>query len=292
MNTRMSKYDEVENDISSRVKRNSKLYNEINNTEIENFKMRSNATVIGNHDQDIDIEKIKKILDTKYKDAPKRKSIRITDEEIEEEKHEAPTKEYDLNLFLEKAKGEKEETYEEVRAKKLRDTQFDILKNLKIDEVKDEPEEKIGPRPEDNDLLNLINTITINENKEKQKEDDIITSDIADASNSITSSSIDDEDVENDEDDDDTDSIDETNRIEEIKNEIEKVEKTSAVLTKNENLDNSFYTKTNVFKKKDLKDSEADDDEKVSIVIKIIIALLVVGICVGLFLFLKSIINF
>lgn len=292
MNTRMSKYDEVENDISSRVKRNSKLYNEINNTEIENFKMRSNATVIGNHDQDIDIEKIKKILDTKYKDAPKRKSIRITDEEIEEEKHEAPTKEYDLNLFLEKAKGEKEETYEEVRAKKLRDTQFDILKNLKIDEVKDEPEEKIGPRPEDNDLLNLINTITINENKEKQKEDDIITSDITDASNSITSSSIDDEDVENDEDEDDTDSIDETNRIEEIKNEIEKVEKTSAVLTKNENLDNSFYTKTNVFKKKDLKDSEADDDEKVSIVIKIVIALLVVGICVGLFLFLKSIINF
>ncbi len=274
MNTRMAKYDEVEETTSSRVKRNSNLYNEINNTEISDFKMRSNATVIGNHNEEIDIEKIKKILDTRYKDAPKRKSIRIDDETEKEEKDEVPTKEYDLNVFLEKAKDEKEETYEEVRSKKLRDTQFDILKNLNIDSPEDEIEdqtEKRQARPEDNDLLNLINTITINENKEKEKK------------LNLNSDNVDKEE--------DNTISDETNKIEEIRSEIEKVEKTSTILNKTNELDNSFYTKTNVFKKKDLNNS-IDEEEKTSIWLKIIIVLLIIGIGVGLFFFLKSIINF
>ena len=299
MNTRMAKYEQDEEvKIPSRVKKHAELYEEINNKEINNFTIKSNATVIGNQEQEIDIEKIKKILDTRYKDAPKRRSIRIEREDTEEEKEETPTKEYDLNLFLEKAKDEKTESYEEVRAKKLRDTQFDILKNLHIDDDNKVPVayldddddeesptyEKKGPRPEDNDLLNLINTITINESKEKAKAEAKEETTEEANENLITEA----EEVLPPEEKIDASS---TESLEEIKNEIEKVEKTSKVMTK-DILDNSFYTKTNVFKKKDLTSDDDEDDEKLGIGLKILIGITVVGVLIGLFFFLKSIIKF
>ena len=290
MNTRMAKYEQDEEvKIPSRVKKHAELYEEINNKEINNFTIKSNATVIGNQEQEIDIEKIKKILDTRYKDAPKRRSIRIEREDTEEEKEETPTKEYDLNLFLEKAKDEKTESYEEVRAKKLRDTQFDILKNLHIDDDDDSEEEtptyeKKGPRPEDNDLLNLINTITINESKEKAKAE--AKEETAEEANENLIAEAD--EVLPKEEKIDASS---TDSLEEIKNEIEKVEKTSKVMTK-DILDNSFYTKTNVFKKKDLTSDDEEDDEKLGIGLKILIGITIVGVLIGLFFFLKSIIKF
>ena len=289
MNTRMAKYEhEEEIKVPSRVKKHAELYDEINNKEISNFAIKSNATVIGNQEQEIDIEKIKKILDTRYKDAPKRRSIRIEQEDSFDEPAETPTKEYDLNLFLEKAKDEKTESYEEVRSKKLRDTQFDILKNLHIDDESEEENEqtyeKKGPRPEDNDLLNLINTITINESKEKEKHVEKV-EDTEDANEDLISSA---EENNLDKNINETSS---TESLEEIKNEIEKVEKTSKVMTK-EGLDNSFYTKTNVFKKKDLTSDDEEDGEKLGIGLKILIGITIVGVLIGLFFFLKSIIKF
>lgn len=289
MDTRMAKYDTEEEKVStpSRVKRHESLYSEINNAEIENIPVKSNATIIGRQEREIDVEQIKKILDTKYKDAP-RKSIRI-EEEKEETTAEVPTKEYDLNVFLEKAKDEKEESYEEVRSKKLRDTQFDILKNLNIN---DDDEEDSGPKPEDNDLLNLINTITLNESKEKASEDNDNNVEVLDEKNtsedifaevtqSLTKTQF--EDLESN-----------TNSIEEIKDEIAKVEETSPVINnKTGAIDNSFYTSSNLFTKKDFKkDNDDDDDEKLNLWLKILLVLVFVGILVGLFFFLKSIINF
>lgn len=287
MNTRMAKYEQDEEvKIPSRVKKHAELYEEINNKEISNFTIKSNATVIGNQEQEIDIEKIKKILDTRYKDAPKRRSIRIEREDTEEDTEETPTKEYDLNLFLEKAKDEKTESYEEVRAKKLRDTQFDILKNLHIEDDNEEPAtyEKKGPRPEDNDLLNLINTITINESKEKAKAEEAEETTEEANENLIAEAEV---AITNEE----RKETSSTESLEEIKNEIEKVEKTSKVMTK-DILDNSFYTKTNVFKKKDLTSDDDEDDEKLGIGLKILIGITAVGVLIGLFFFLKSIIKF
>ena len=135
MDSRMNKYSE--DNKMSRVSKNASLYKEINDSELDNFSVKSNATVIGNQEPEIDIEKIKKILDKKYNEAPKRRSIRVEPREEESKLvDDTPTKEYDLNVILEKAKGEKSETYEEARAKKLRNTQFDILNNLKIDNTK------------------------------------------------------------------------------------------------------------------------------------------------------------
>ena len=80
MKTRMEKYyDSYEEQIGSRTKRNEELYKEISKSEIEKFEINSNATVLAGHGRDIDVEKIKKILDTKYKEAPRRRSIIIDD---------------------------------------------------------------------------------------------------------------------------------------------------------------------------------------------------------------------
>ena len=145
METRIDKFNESKS--MSRVAKNSSLYREINDSELDNFNVRSNATVIGNQDKEIDVEQIKKILDKRYNSAPRRRSIRIEPQEEVSRISVDDTKEYDLTKVLEKAKDEKVETYEENRAKKLRNTQYDILNNLNLDaseeEVKEEKKETV-----------------------------------------------------------------------------------------------------------------------------------------------------
>lgn len=268
METRIDKFNESKR--MSRVAKNIDLYKEINDTELDNFNVRSNATVIGNQDKEIDVEQIKKILDKRYNSAPRRRSIRIEPQEEVSRISVDDTKEYDLTKVLEKAKDEKVETYEEIRAKKLRNTQYDILNNLNLDVKEDTEEKKIDP---EENLMNLINTITINEAKKKEsvKEDidplDILT------------------DLKGEDNTQVYDSITSVTTITEVK-EKEKENK-----DKEEVIDNSFYT-DNLFKKKDFEDDSNDfvDEEKLGIGIKILIALVIIVFVVGLVLFIKSVI--
>ena len=282
-NSRLDKYSDDKK--MSRVTRNEELYKEIKDSELDGYNIRSNATVIGNQEPEIDIEKIKKILDTKYNEAPKRKSIRV------EPKHEensiiddVPTKEYDLNIILEKAKDEKPETYEEARAKKLRNTQYDILNNLNIgDNDEDYSVENNIEKPEINkaeeDLMELINTITINEAKVKEEaikneKDEVdplnILEDLKGSGDTAVYDKI--EDIP-------------TPKVEEDKKEESKAPENT--------LDDSFYTKS-LFKKKDFEDGSQDflDDNKMGIGVKILIVLVIIIFAAGLFLFLKSFLNF
>ncbi len=281
MNTRENKYS---NNVGmSRVAKNDDLYKQINNSELDNFNVRSNATVIGNQEREIDVEQIKKILDKRYNSAPKRRSIRIEERPHENIISDEPTKEYDLTKVLEKAKDEKVETYEENRAKKLRNTQYNILSNLNID---GEEKEEVKATPEEN-LMNLINTITINEAKKLEEKNS-------------NSNDIDPLDILSDlKGDDDTQVYEsmetEVTKITEIK-EKEKENNNQITEVKNKNqekLDNSFYT-SNLFKKNDFEDDNKDfvDDEKIGIGIKILIVLVIVTFLVGLFLFLKSYLKF
>lgn len=281
MNTRENKYS---NNVGmSRVAKNDDLYKQINNIELDNFNVRSNATVIGNQEREIDVEQIKKILDKRYNSAPKRRSIRIEERPHENIISDEPTKEYDLTKVLEKAKDEKVETYEENRAKKLRNTQYNILSNLNID---GEEKEEVKATPEEN-LMNLINTITINEAKKLEEKNS-------------NSNDIDPLDILSDlKGDDDTQVYEsmetEVTKITEIK-EKEKENNNQITEVKNKNqekLDNSFYT-SNLFKKNDFEDDNKDfvDDEKIGIGFKILIVLVVVTFLVGLFLFLKSYLKF
>ena len=282
-NSRLDKYSDDKK--MSRVTRNEELYKEIKDSELDGYNIRSNATVIGNQEPEIDIEKIKKILDTKYNEAPKRKSIRV------EPKHEensiiddVPTKEYDLNIILEKAKDEKPETYEEARAKKLRNTQYDILNNLNIGDNDEDYSvenniEKSEINKAEEDLMELINTITINEAKVKEEaikneKDEVdplnILEDLKGSGDTAVYDKI--EDIP-------------TPKVEEDKKEESKAPENA--------LDDSFYTKS-LFKKKDFEDGSQDflDDNKMGIGVKILIVLVIIIFAAGLFLFLKSFLNF
>ena len=260
MDTRINKYNE--SDKMSRVSKNSELYKQINDSELDNFNVHSNATVIGNQEREIDVEQIKKILDKRYNDRPQRRSIRVEPREEVSRLDKEDTKEYDLTKVLEKAKDEKVETYEEVRAKKLRNTQYDILNNLNIEETEEKEENKINLGE---NLMNLINTITINEAKKKEKKDvdplDILT------------------DLKGD---------DDTQVYESMETSVTTITEIKEKEKEKENLDNSFYT-SDLFKKKDFEDeNDFAEDDKVGVGIKILIALVIIVFLVGLFLFIKS----
>ena len=297
MDSRMNKYSEKDN--MSRVSRNHQLYQEINDSELDSFSVKSNATVIGNQEPEIDIEKIKKILDTKYNEAPKRRSIRVEPREEESKLvDDTPTKEYDLNVILEKAKGEKSETYEEARAKKLRNTQFDILNNLKIDNTKyvDEEDgasqyetEKTEMNKAEEDLMELINTITINEAKIKDAQKEEHSEDEFDTGGVDPLSIL--EDLKGSEDTAVYDKMVEEVKTSATSNIVLEDKKSDEAKEEKEDtkIDDSFYTKS-LFKKKDFVDDEFSD-VKPNVWIKIVIAIVIIAFAVVLFLFLRSFLN-
>ena len=156
MNSRMDRYAETPN-LKSRVERNKDLYEQIKTSDIDKFDIASNATVIGEDISRIDVDKVKDMLDKRYRDEYDKRSLKFReqDEEIIEDK-KYDTKEYDINAILEKAKKTQNVDYEKERLKKVHDTQYDILKKLNIDET---TEEEVMEDSEEN-IVNLINTIT------------------------------------------------------------------------------------------------------------------------------------
>ena len=266
MSSRMNKYYEEPENIMSRTNKNQDLYKDISKSELENYSIRSNATVLGDNKNEIDVEKIKKILDTKYNELPKRKSIKI-EEEPETVIEREDTKEYDIKAILEKAKVEKVVSYEEERLKKLRDTQFDILSNLDINKDNDEKEEI----NQNDNLRELINTIAFNEKNNNSDNFDILS------------------DLKGD---DDTEVFTAMKELEEDsiseKEVLEISEKNEIIEDKtmtSKELEQSFYTKSNLLVNKDFEDVE----EGMSIFVKIIIAIVIIAFLVGVGLLIKSI---
>lgn len=168
MSSRMEKYHHKnEKPLESRTKRNKKLYQEINNNEIQGYDINSNVSVLDVPGNEIDVEKIKEILEKRYKNPIKRKSIQIDDhEEVEEVPYE--TKDYDLSKILEKARESQQIDYSKERLKKLRDTQYDILNKLNL-EKPEELEEEVTSEAE-KALMTMIETITSKEKKSVQTD--------------------------------------------------------------------------------------------------------------------------
>jgi len=175
MKTRMEKYyDEENTNLLLRSQKNEKLYENISDVEVEDYRLDNNETILGNNPQNIDVEQIKKILDTKYNKEPKRRSIILEEEPEEAIISLDETREYDINAILEKARNEKEVDYDKERVKKIRDTQYDILNSLELD--KDKKEEVIErtsviEKKENDELAELINTITMRELNCQNEED-------------------------------------------------------------------------------------------------------------------------
>lgn len=160
-------FDELENtQILSRAERNQKLYQEVSNKELEDFNINSNASVIG-HGNEINIDSIREMLDKKYRELPKNKSMGSMNEPEIGKVNLDETREYDINTVLEKAHQEKEVNYEEDRLKKLRNTQYDILKNLDV--VKQAQEEKERLRADDEEESKTVK-LSKHEEEEKLRE--------------------------------------------------------------------------------------------------------------------------
>lgn len=265
MSSRMSKYYEEEQ-VATRYHKNENLYKEISKNELDNYEVKSNTTILGENKNEIDVEKIKKILDTKYNEVPRRKSIRLEDvEEIEEEKE--ITKEYDINVVLEKARSEKPDNYEEERLKKIRNTQFDILNSLDIKrEAKEESEEE----KEDN-LKNLINTIALNEKNSSSNADLDILSDLRGSGNTEVLVGLKEE----------IQSAEEKNTVLEEKDD-EELEKTKLM--------DSFYTESNKLSKEDLEnfDDFKGIETNNNTLIKVAIAVITIIFLVGVVLLIKT----
>ena len=180
MNTRMSKYEHINdtNDINdldvanmSRVSRNQNIYNSNDMSELSRFKSNSNVSVISDAPKEIDIEKIKSYIDSKEEEKEeKRKRLDIDIPNIEDttvERQEFRT--YDVNSVLEKARENKEIDYDEQRYRKINNTQYNILKNIKIkNDDKDEKEEKLNT--EEKTIVDLIQDI---QNTSKYVDNDV-----------------------------------------------------------------------------------------------------------------------
>ena len=277
MMTRVDRsFDEPVDYIPKRVAKNSSLYEQMKNTELDTFDIASNAKVIGDNNSQMDIDKIKEILEKNYQTTPQRRSLKMDIPEDEEYVMEK-TREYDINSILEAARQEKEVDYEEERLKKVRDTQYDILKNLEL-----EAEEKETSKKNKEELLELINTINLNEVQNKTKEitdsetEELnplnILSDLKGDENTVVAGA--------------KEFNDEMASLEE-KKETEKEEVNKAL---DEDIDESFYTNSMSFSKKDFADFD-DVEEKSSIFVKIIIVILVILIIAGIVLFLNEFLN-
>ena len=266
MSSRMDKYEKSSIEGMSRVSRNQDLYKSISKSEIENYEVKSNATILGESNKNqIDVDQVKKILDTRYNDMPKRRSIKIEKNVDEEPIKEEITKEYDINAVLEKARSGKASKYDEERAKKLRDTQYDILNNLTLPEDKEKIEEEKEPKETETRLLDLINTITINEDKSKKRQ-------IEDSLDLLS-------DLKGD---------DNTEVFEGMKEEIEEeLKKETSTIS----LDNTAFSKSIEFNKKDFEDFD-EDSETGSVIGKVIIGVILIIFLVVVFFFIKAIFNF
>ena len=286
MMTRVDRsFDEPTDFIPKRVAKNRNLYDEMKNTDLDNFDIASNAKVIGDNNSQIDIDKIKEILEKNYQ-APQRRSLKLDIPEDEEYVMEK-TREYDINSILEAARQEKEVDYEEERLKKVRDTQYDILKNLEL-----EASEKETTKKNKEELLELINTINLNEVQNKAKErmeeealeeeetetEELnplnILSDLKGDENTVVAGA--------------KEFNEEMASLEEEKAKKEKEEISEAI---DEDVDESFYTNSMSFSKKDFADFDDIDEGGSGIFVKILIVFLVLAIIAGIVLFLNEFLN-
>ena len=172
MQSRMEKYNN-QGTFTSRVEKNKALYEEVKNSSINDFNVDDNTTVLDNNSSRIDAGNLRNLLDSDYIDnTPKRRSIVIENNVGEEEKIQ-DTKEYDINVILKKAKEGKDINYNKERLKSVRQTQYEILNNLDLTKQTEPDDYHKKKKVDEDNLMELINTITALELKNRtQKKDD------------------------------------------------------------------------------------------------------------------------
>lgn len=174
MQSRMEKYNN-QGVYTSRVEKNKALYEEVKNSSINDFNVEENTTVLDNNSSKIDAGNLRNLLDTDYVDnTPKRRSIFI-ENNIGEQEPIHDTKEYDINVILKKAKEGKDINYNKERLKSVRQTQYEILNNLDLTKTEEPDVYQKKKKADEENLMELINTITALElkNRQSKKDDEV-----------------------------------------------------------------------------------------------------------------------
>lgn len=172
----MDKYYKENTLEESRTTKNRDIYEKVKEEDFDKLSLTSNISILDTDTTNLDIEKLKNLLEEKYT-KPKRSAPSMDEEETSTKSEDAEdTKEYDLKKVIEDAHKNKDVDYDKERFKKLRDTQYEILNSLDLNRS-DEPVIEESLTVEEANLMNLIKTVNDNSLKAKQNaEDDLMSS--------------------------------------------------------------------------------------------------------------------
>lgn len=168
----MNTNDFYNDNTPSRVRKNANLYKRIDASKIDEVELPKKEELLENNTSTIDVEKLKSMLDKKYRD-PDSEIHHNTDTSVKESINLEETREYNLDEVLNKARDNDETDYKIERLKKLSDTNASILDGLNI---KDTSTSRETERPskvssDSKKLIELIDTINL---KEQEGYDSIL----------------------------------------------------------------------------------------------------------------------
>ncbi len=316
MNTRMSKYDHIEDTNMSRTKRNQDIYTSSDMGELSRFRSNTNVSVISDAPKEIDIMKIKNYLESLNDDKEEKRKRLNLDIPIEEEEviQRKETRNYDINSVLEEAREKKEDDYEEQRHRKINNTQYDILKNIKISEdySKEDADDELNTQ--EKTIVDLIQNIQNNSGEKEEKSNNVnelFSSLMADNENTVVMAPITEDDINKQNMKEALESIttdlenikepvnDVTQDLilekEKLKQEKEKEDENAPTVStvKISNIDKSFYTNSMTFNKDDFEGfEELEKTGKSSIFTKIAIAVAIILLLLTIFLIVNHIFDF
>ena len=160
----MNTNDFYNDNTPSRVRKNANLYRRIDASKIDEVEVPKKEELLENNTSTIDVEKLKSMLDKKYRE-PESESLKSDEPIVHEHINLEETREYDLDDILTKARDNDDTDYKVERLKKLGDTNSLILDGLNIKAPKDEAyQEKPSKVSSDSKkLIELIDTINLKE---------------------------------------------------------------------------------------------------------------------------------
>lgn len=282
MTSRMDRYQDTKEKprVTSRREKNQNLYQDFyNKTRFTEVKELDERPVIDLSQLEMkkqtreNYHKLKEFEDLIVREPQKKK------DDLSVFFQEDENKVYDINSILLEAKKNREEIDELEKKRRLRNTEYNILANLKPNEVEEYKQKIMGKKQEleeeTDSLQELINTIT---SKSMRKDIDKLQS--SDDNNELLSDLLPKDQNET--------IITESISKEILAREQEKTKTMSLEQPKEDEIDRSFYTKSMDLSDKDFEmDDEFVEKEKNSSVIiffKILIAIiLVVGIAILVF---------
>lgn len=151
----------------SRVRKNANLYRRIDAASIDDIEPRREEEIIESNTTTIDVEKLKSMLDKKYRE-PSSNTLKDIDHNlVNRDINLEETREYNLDDIINKAKDKDDTDYGVERLKKLSDTNVSILDGLNIKEndtsKENDDNNKSKVSSDSKKLIELIDTINLKE---------------------------------------------------------------------------------------------------------------------------------